>query len=66
MLRKPNLTGMVEGAQRNGAAASRFQITKEQAERIRDAERKGGHDQGWFVVLQILCEKREVESKRKQ
>jgi hypothetical protein len=56
-LRLPSLRTVVQNAWKNGAVTNRFQVSQEEAARIRQAERKGGHQEGIKVVLQILHEK---------
>jgi len=61
----PSLCMVVQDAHKNGAVANRFRVTREEAERIRRAEAKGGQQAGLVVVLQILREKhtRKLEEK---
>ncbi len=51
---KPTLHNLVQDAHKNGAVSNRFSVTREEAARIRKAERNGN---GLLVVLQILREK---------
>jgi hypothetical protein len=53
-LRLPPLTGLLQGAHKNGATSSRFRVTASEVARIREAEKKGD---GLRVVLEILREK---------
>jgi hypothetical protein len=61
-LRLPSLRTLVQDASRSGAVANRFQVSREEAERIRKAERQGGHQAGLVVVLQLLREKNQDRS----
>ncbi len=41
-------------AARQGSAMTRFRVTPDEANQIREAEAAGGHQAGLVVVLQIL------------
>ncbi len=41
-------------AARQGIAATKFTVSPEEAQRIREAEAAGGHQAGLALVLQIL------------
>jgi hypothetical protein len=58
MLRKPNLSAMNKSAHRNGAVASRFQVSRSEADEIRKAEARGGQQAGLVVVLRLLRERK--------
>ncbi len=53
----PSLKTLIHGAHRMGAVTNRMRISKSEAMRIRNAEKRGGHEAGLIVVLQILREK---------
>jgi hypothetical protein len=48
-----------------GATSNRFSVSKIEAQRIRAAERKGRHDAGLRMVLQILHEKNEAKARER-
>ena len=56
-MKLPSLRTLVQGAHRMGAVANRFRVNAEEVERIRAAEKAGGHDHGLKVVLEILRER---------
>ncbi len=45
---------VVRQGQRQGIGMARFRVTREDAQRIKDAERSGGQQAGLVVLLRIL------------
>jgi hypothetical protein len=64
-LRLLSLRNLIQDASRSGAVVNRFQVSKENADRIRKAERQGGHQAGLMIVLQLLREKNACATVRK-
>ena len=55
-MKKP-LRTLVEGAYKNGVSLQRHRITREDAERVRAAEKVGGQQAGLRILLEILFKK---------
>lgn len=56
-MKLPTLKNIVQGALKTGVGATRFRVSREEADRIRKVEETTGHDAATLIVLEILRKK---------
>ncbi len=49
-----SLRALIHGTHRQGATVNRYPISLADAKRVREAENRGGHNEGLQVLLEIL------------